>query len=160
MSPYIYNPNSRYNTLTSKKTNGYIYQIDRYELIVLFFYFNIKIKFRSCLLYDLVGIVRHHGERANSGHYTATTRNLVDNCWRNYDDIKVTIMSETADIRFSNNSYLLFYEKKVLSTKNNAFLKSTALWFTSNVPRSVQTFCEKQRYFICDNNKKNNIKKI
>lgn len=101
--------------------------------------------------------MHHHGERANSGHYTATTRNAIDNCWRNFDDVKVTSMSQTSDIRLSNNAYLLFYERKFSTTDSNGSAASKSLttsatrWFPSSVPRTVQIYFEEQRRQIKDN---------
>lgn len=72
-------------------------------------------------------------------------------------------MSQTSDIRLSNNAYLLFYERKLLSTKNPSFFKSlttpATCWFSANVPRSVQTYCEEQRCYIRNNleNKAENL---
>lgn len=70
-------------------------------------------------------MVNHFGERTNSGHYTATTKNLIDNRWRTFDDTKVTF-TEGLDICYSTNAYLLFYERR-----------RSANWYLNSIPKSL-----------------------
>lgn len=37
-------------------------------------------------MYLLTGIVSHHGESMDSGHYTAATRGIDDGCWFAFND--------------------------------------------------------------------------
>lgn len=62
-------------------------------------------------VYDLVGVVHHFGERINSGHYTATTKNPVDGQWRKFDD-KIVTLTDKAALKGSASAYLLFYERR------------------------------------------------
>lgn len=113
LSSYIINSDSRANTLRkpdARKLNGFSKEV--YPL------------------YDLVGVVNHFGDRTNSGHYTATVRNLIDNRWRTFDDMKVTF-TEPHEISLSSNAYLLFYERR---SNNNGFL---APWYPNSIPDSV-----------------------
>ncbi|CAJ0582958.1 unnamed protein product, partial [Mesorhabditis spiculigera] len=61
-------------------------------------------------LYDLFAVVNHRGDRVSSGHYTATVRNPQDGVWRTFDDTTVTI--NTDPLEQSENTYLMFYEKR------------------------------------------------
>ena len=83
-------------------------------------------------IYDLVGVIHHYGERTNSGHYTATTRNPVDYRWRNFDDVKVTF-AHPADLRSSTNAYLLFYERRLEPSTSSG----PAAWFPYGVPEQI-----------------------
>uniref|UniRef100_A0A9J2P0V3 Ubiquitin carboxyl-terminal hydrolase n=1 Tax=Ascaris lumbricoides TaxID=6252 RepID=A0A9J2P0V3_ASCLU len=63
-------------------------------------------------LYDLFAVVHHIGGTVNSGHYTASTRNVVDGRWRAYDD-RVVRTADPVEIAKCSNAYLLFYEKRI-----------------------------------------------
>ncbi|KAI1725918.1 ubiquitin carboxyl-terminal hydrolase domain-containing protein [Ditylenchus destructor] len=122
MSPYVCNPESRHNTLSrSHKYNATPYKNGLNEC-----------GDQERCLYDLVGVVHHFGERTNSGHYTASTRNPIDGRWRTFDDMKVTF-TNTSDIRSSTNAYLLFYERRESHSSRN----SASSWFPHSVPESV-----------------------
>lgn len=78
-------------------------------------------------------MVNHFGERTNSGHYTATTKNLIDNCWRTFDDTKVGF-TKPHDICYSTNAYLLFYERR-RNFKQQQFTASS--WYPNAIPKEV-----------------------
>ncbi|VDM38081.1 unnamed protein product [Toxocara canis] len=63
-------------------------------------------------IYDLFAVVHHIGNTVNSGHYTASARNVVDAKWRSYDDHFVHI-ADPKQIAKCSNAYLLFYGKRV-----------------------------------------------
>ncbi|CAK0894139.1 unnamed protein product, partial [Prorocentrum cordatum] len=44
-------------------------------------------------LYDIVGIVNHHGSHADCGHYTAHCRHCIDDLWYRFDDDQVSQIS-------------------------------------------------------------------
>jgi hypothetical protein len=70
------------------------------------------------VIYDLMGVVRHHGKTLSSGHYTtyALSRNLSHAAirgplqWLHYDDSTVTAV-EPNDIH-GLQAYLLFYSRR------------------------------------------------
>ena len=68
--------------------------------------------------YSLQGIIWHHGENLNSGHYTATVKHNEN--WYHISDNKVSY-----DVKFSCNAgddmvpYLLFYSKNISGLSNN-----------------------------------------
>jgi hypothetical protein len=86
-------------------------------------------------VYDLVGVVHHFGERINSGHYTATTRNPIDGQWRKFDDKLVTLTDKNT-IRCSASAYLLFYERRSTGVGT---VRSTPRWFPDLIPEHVKT---------------------
>ncbi|KAL7078079.1 hypothetical protein ACQ4LE_002110 [Meloidogyne hapla] len=105
MSPYVYNQHSKSSTLPKNKNNS--------------------------MIYDLTGVIYHSGERTNSGHYTAATRNPVDKKWRIFDDSRVSDLADSftgaSELQISSRSYLLFYQRRhLVHRKLN--------WFPQNVP--------------------------
>jgi ubiquitin carboxyl-terminal hydrolase 8 len=58
-------------------------------------------------IYKLFGVSEHVGPTANSGHYTATVRNSIDNQWYRYNDSHVGRTSGEASIL--GGAYLLVY---------------------------------------------------
>ncbi|KAL5110730.1 Ubiquitin carboxyl-terminal hydrolase 8 [Taenia crassiceps] len=68
----------------------------------------------SDCIYDLYGVINHHGS-VQSGHYTAFCFDLADHRWWNFDDSRVTELSE-ADI-LTPAAYVLFYKRSRASTK-------------------------------------------
>ncbi|KAL5971981.1 Ubiquitin carboxyl-terminal hydrolase 8 [Taenia solium] len=68
----------------------------------------------SDCIYDLYGVINHHGS-VQSGHYTAFCFDSADHQWRNFDDSRVTELSE-AEIR-TRAAYVLFYKRSRVSTK-------------------------------------------
>jgi len=62
----------------------------------------------SQVLYDLVGVICHHGT-AGGGHYTSYAYNSLNGNWYHYDD---SIVSEVDPATVSNaEAYVLFYKK-------------------------------------------------
>ncbi|VDK23382.1 unnamed protein product [Taenia asiatica] len=68
----------------------------------------------SDCIYDLYGVINHHGS-VQSGHYTAFCFDSADHQWRNFDDSRVTELSE-AEIR-TRAAYVLFYKRSRVSPK-------------------------------------------
>lgn len=60
-------------------------------------------------VYKLVGVSEHSGKTANSGHYTATVRNSVDNKWYRCNDSHIGRTAGEASI--TGGAYLLFYKR-------------------------------------------------
>lgn len=60
-------------------------------------------------LYELVGVVSHHGT-LSSGHYTAYCKNTNDLNWSLYDDHQVTHTS-LQKVQADPDAYLLFYQR-------------------------------------------------
>jgi ubiquitin C-terminal hydrolase len=57
------------------------------------------------ILYDLYGIIEHHGSTIAGGHYTAKCLNR--GAWYNFNDSKVTKCSIN-----TSKAYVLFYKLK------------------------------------------------
>ena len=60
-------------------------------------------------VYKLFGVSEHTGPTANSGHYTATVRNSVDDSWYRCNDSHVGRTSGEASV--TGGAYLLFYQR-------------------------------------------------
>jgi Ubiquitin carboxyl-terminal hydrolase len=60
-------------------------------------------------LLQLFGVSEHMGPTANSGHYTATTRNSKDGRWYRYNDAHVG--ETTGDAAVTGGAYVLFYQR-------------------------------------------------
>lgn len=60
-------------------------------------------------VYKLVGVSEHSGPTANSGHYTATVRNSIDDQWYRCNDSHVGRTSGEAAI--TGGAYLLVYQR-------------------------------------------------
>ena len=60
-------------------------------------------------IYKLFGVSEHTGLTANSGHYTATVRNSIDNQWYRCNDSHVGQTSGEASI--TGGAYVLFYQR-------------------------------------------------
>jgi len=63
--------------------------------------------------FDLFGVVTHHGDSLNSGHYTATAShsNSPNSCWWHFDDSRVERLNSRG-VQNIKNAYILFYKKK------------------------------------------------
>lgn len=66
-------------------------------------------------MYDLKAVCNHIGPYINKGHYTSTCLNSTTNDWYVFDDRYVHLVNE-ADI-VTPSAYLLFYQRKSLSTR-------------------------------------------
>ena len=64
----------------------------------------------GCPFYELVGVVNHHGQGMNKGHYTSFCRDADRNTWLFYNDKEVGVASPD-DVRASQ-AFLLFYERR------------------------------------------------
>ena len=64
-------------------------------------------------LFDLYGVVTHHGSSLNSGHYTATASHSksCDAKWWHFDDSVVKRLDSTT-IHNIKDAYMLFYKKR------------------------------------------------
>jgi ubiquitin carboxyl-terminal hydrolase 8 len=60
-------------------------------------------------IYRLIGVSEHIGPTANSGHYTATVRNSIDNQWYRFNDSNVGRTSGEAAM--TGGAYMLFYQR-------------------------------------------------
>ncbi|VDM18701.1 unnamed protein product [Hydatigera taeniaeformis] len=58
--------------------------------------------------YDLYGVINHHGS-VQSGHYTAYCLDSTDHRWRNFDDSRVTELSDSEIV--TRAAYVLFYKR-------------------------------------------------
>ena len=58
--------------------------------------------------YELLGVIHHHGNYINSGHYTAT---IKFNEYHKFDDLNVDPV-EFHDFKISDSAYLVFYKLK------------------------------------------------
>mmetsp|Transcript_112625 Transcript_112625/g.223959 ORF Transcript_112625/g.223959 Transcript_112625/m.223959 type:complete len:659 (-) Transcript_112625:211-2187(-) len=62
-------------------------------------------------MYDIIGIVNHHGEAANSGHYTAHCLHCVECKWYCFDDRTVTKLAINEEW-LPEQAYILFLMKR------------------------------------------------
>ncbi|KAF7640302.1 Ubiquitin carboxyl-terminal hydrolase [Meloidogyne graminicola] len=135
MSPYVFNQHLRSSTLPRNKRNGNVNKFNYIE--------------KNSLIYYLTGVIYHYGERTNSGHYTAATRNPVDGKWRTFDDSRVSLIAESGysfnELHNSSRSYLLFYQRR-------PYVKRQLTWFPQNVPEHI--IQKYQRRFDCDDTDK------
>lgn len=60
-------------------------------------------------IYDLTGVVHHFGG-LNSGHYTASVLNPINDEWLYYDDQKVSKTDEESLV--DKTATILFYKKR------------------------------------------------
>lgn len=61
-------------------------------------------------IYELVGFTNHYGSFAG-GHYTAVCKN-IDGLWYEYDDSRVTHLTDGVGSTYNVSVYTLFYEHK------------------------------------------------
>jgi len=134
MRPYICRPDSKPNTLKKKNQCKIDSDISSGDYS----------GFGSDeYIYDLVGIVNHYGDRTNSGHYTAATKNPVDGKWRDFDDMRVTI-SEPNNLIYSSSAYLLFYEKRPSLSMSARSKPPNRHWF-HDIPQEIADRCLRSR---------------
>lgn len=65
--------------------------------------------------YDAYGVLRHLGSTLSGGHYISLVRDAQRQCWRKFDDERVSDFNPR-DLRFSDRlqneqAYILFYER-------------------------------------------------
>ncbi|KAL2003671.1 hypothetical protein VTN02DRAFT_2821 [Thermoascus thermophilus] len=65
--------------------------------------------------YDAYAVLRHLGSSMSSGHYVSLVRDAQRNCWRKFDDERVTDFSPR-DLRYADRlqneqAYIVFYER-------------------------------------------------
>uniref|UniRef100_A0A093VTB7 Ubiquitin carboxyl-terminal hydrolase 5 n=1 Tax=Talaromyces marneffei PM1 TaxID=1077442 RepID=A0A093VTB7_TALMA len=65
--------------------------------------------------YDAYGVLRHLGSTLSGGHYISLVRDAQRQCWRRFDDERVSDFNPR-DLRFSDRlqneqAYILFYER-------------------------------------------------
>ena len=67
--------------------------------------------------YKLFGVVYHHGNHTNGGHYSAMVYHPYIQCWINCDDDKVTHQEDKAPLIHhpGRSAYLLFYQRVPIS---------------------------------------------
>mmetsp|Transcript_34180 Transcript_34180/g.54950 ORF Transcript_34180/g.54950 Transcript_34180/m.54950 type:complete len:144 (-) Transcript_34180:362-793(-) len=61
-------------------------------------------------IYDLTGVVNHHGRGLNQGHFTSYGYNEQQETWFCFNDRKVTVASAEEVSR--SQAYLLIYERR------------------------------------------------
>jgi ubiquitin carboxyl-terminal hydrolase 4/11/15 len=95
----------------------------------------ININDNEPLNYELFAISNHYGSMG-FGHYTAFAKNHLDSNWYEFDDSRVSRMSEKELI--SNNAYVLFYRRKglekLIDTKQLS--EKTFIDYTNITPQS------------------------
>lgn len=62
-------------------------------------------------IYSLVAISNHFGSLFG-GHYTATTKNWMDNNWCDRNDNSVTSLANRESMHDTKSAYILFYERQ------------------------------------------------
>lgn len=67
---------------------------------------------RAPMLYDIVGIVNHHGRDGDTGHYTADCLHNIDQTWCRFDDTKVQKL-ELPDVWLPEAAYVIFLVKRM-----------------------------------------------
>ena len=92
--------------------------------------------------FDLFGVVTHHGNSLNSGHYTATAShsNSPNSCWWHFDDSHVERLNP-GGVQNIKNAYILFYKKK-----HTAAETTTTPFYRKSISPDV---LEKIRYDNC-----------
>ena len=64
----------------------------------------------STAVFDLVGVVNHHGRAINQGHYSAFCRDSDEETWLLFNDKEVSMAAPEEVL--ASQAYLLFYERK------------------------------------------------
>ena len=67
-------------------------------------------KKKTALYYDLVGLIRHHGNGVRSGHYVSYVKRISDDSWWLCDDAAVRQVEER-DV-LSQQAYVLMYQRR------------------------------------------------
>ena len=63
-------------------------------------------------IYDLIGVVTHMGDSSESGHFIASCRNPMNNCWYQYnDDLVFPVTDFNKQVLNYAMPYILFYKK-------------------------------------------------
>lgn len=65
---------------------------------------------KKSVVYDLYGVINHHGGNLSCGHYTALCKNSGDGNWYKFDDKLVYEVGEGTIC--NNDAYVLFYIRK------------------------------------------------
>ena len=65
---------------------------------------------KKSMVYDLYGVINHHGSNLSCGHYTAICKNIVDKKWYKFDDKLVYEVGQGAVC--NNDAYVLFYRRR------------------------------------------------
>ena len=66
----------------------------------------------SGCIYDLIGVVTHMGDSSENGHFIASCRNPMNNCWYQYnDDLVFPINDFNKQVLNYAMPYILFYKK-------------------------------------------------
>lgn len=100
-------------------------------------------------LYDIVGIVNHHGSEAECGHYTAHCRHCIDDLWYRFDDDKVSEISEQ-EAWLPEAAYVLFLMKRRPEASDEP-VRSVSQVFTRHVSVHVQSPEEPEHWpHLCD----------
>ena len=61
-------------------------------------------------VFDLAGVVNHHGRAINQGHYSAFCKDSGSDTWLLFNDKEVSMAAP--DEVLASQAYLLFYERK------------------------------------------------
>ena len=69
-------------------------------------------KVKPSIIYDLYGVITHHGECGPNAHFIASCKSPIDNKWYRYNDAIVTpINNIQSDVINFGTPYILFYKK-------------------------------------------------
>lgn len=88
----------------------------------------------ECNTYDLYAVINHIGNM-QSGHYTAYCKNPLDQQWYSFDDTRVTQISQSDVV--TCDAYILFYQKKSLSSPRSSSSNFSARAFSNSEPHWI-----------------------
>jgi ubiquitin C-terminal hydrolase len=109
LSIYI-SPNVLILILNRGKDNMYDVKLNFNETIDITNYVIMKDKPR--IIYDLYGVITHHGESGPNAHFIASCKSPIDNKWYRYNDAIVTSINNIqSDVINFGKPYILFYKK-------------------------------------------------
>jgi hypothetical protein len=89
-------------------------------------------------LYDIVGIVNHHGKDADSGHYTAHCLHCIDDLWYRFDDDKVSQIPAD-EVWLPDSAYILFLMKRRIPNGDQGLKSRGSQIFERHVSVQVQS---------------------
>ena len=92
-------------------------------------------------LYDLTGVICHHGS-AGGGHYTSYALNPVDEDWYEFDDSTVTKVDPASVM--NSEAYVLFYRKNGVANESVRERAQSLLALSTEEPSLVQFYVSRQ----------------
>ena len=104
-------PNVLILILNRGKGNIYNVKLNFYETIDITNYVIIKDKPR--IIYNLYGVIIHHGQSGPNAHFLAACKSPIDNKWYRYNDAIVSpIINLQSELFGFGTPYILFYQKQ------------------------------------------------